>query len=79
MLVHLLNKDQSLPLLSPLVQKSAGKSKEDYVYEFDAADAQNLAMEFNSEMQRHPGLTNVIFKVDRFNRIVKSICFDKAW
>ena len=41
-----------------------GKSSEDYVYAFDAAQARDLAMEFNAELQHHPGLINAILRVD---------------
>ena len=41
-----------------------GKLSENYVDAFDAAQARNLAMEFNSELQHHPGLINAILRVD---------------
>ena len=41
-----------------------GKSSEDYVYAFDAAQARNLAMEFNTELQYHPGLINAVLRID---------------
>ena len=41
-----------------------GKPSEDYVYAFDAAQARNLVMEFNPELQHHPGLINAILRVD---------------
>ena len=41
-----------------------GKPSKDYVYALDAAQARKLAMDFNSELQHHPGLINAILRVD---------------
>ena len=41
-----------------------GKPSKDYVYALDVEQARKLVMDFDSELQHHPGLINAILRVD---------------